>query len=177
MNEIEFFVFYIEAPLVLAIGLLGNLTGLIMLSIKQITNIIEIKPKEMFICLFLFDSVFLISILLYYLKLGFNIDLLIHSSLICKTIMYVLYSLASVSSMILVFILIERLLSVKYPVESNMLRTKLVQYTYLFLVVFINFIYYLPIPFNYDIVKYENVTAGCYFVNTEGNENSFSNLL
>ncbi len=163
MNEINYFVFYIEAPLVLTLGLIGNLTGLVMLSVKKDN---EIKPKEMFFSLFLFDTLMLISILIYYLKLGFAIDLLIHTSLICKAAMYVLYSLASVSSMILVYILIERLLSVKFPVESNMLRMKLVQFTYLLIMIVFNFIYYLPVPFNYDIVKYKNIT-GCFFINSD----------
>lgn len=52
--------------------------------------------------------------------LAIDINLTIKSSLACNILMYFMYTIAPVSSSILVYILIERYLSIKYPVESNL---------------------------------------------------------
>ena len=86
--------------------------------------------------------------------------------------MYFMHSIAPISAMILVYILIERFLSIKYPVESNLLRKKSIQMVYLLVTVVFNLLYYLTVPFFYEIVTYNTsgnngtngtYDTGCYF--------------
>lgn len=162
MNFIEVFVYYFQAPIVLLFGLIGNVSGLILFKLRKPSNI---GPRSMYSFLFVFDTLFLVTILNCYLNLA------IKSNFICKIYMYFIYTIAPVSSMILVFILIERFLSIKYPVESNFLRQKLIQLAYIVVTILFNLCYYSVILFSYDIVPYENIRKnsteiGCYFVDT-----------
>lgn len=170
-NSFEYFVFYLQAPIVFFIGLLGNSLGLFILRRKK--KFKKIGPREMYLLLFVFDSAFLATILNYYLIKAFDINLLIKSNLACKLFMYLIHVVAPVSAMILVYILVERFLSIKYPVESNLLRKKNTQLGYLLINVVFNMIYYLVVPFSYDVISYEytgsnsnrTLDVGCYFSN------------
>lgn len=67
-----------------------------------------------------------------------------------------------------IYILIERYLAVKYPVESNQLRTKKFQLIYLITVKVISSVYYTPALFSYNIqhkILDENSTIdACDFI-------------
>ena len=174
----EFFVFFMQTPIVLLIGLLGNSLGLFVIWRKKF---LKLGPREMYLSLFIIDSLILISTLNFYLSKAFEINFTIQSSLACKLFMYLEYSMAPVSSMLLVYILAERFLSIKYPVESNLLRNKNIQLIFLVVTIIFNMIYYLIVPFSYDVITYEydisfntttshfnpnkTIDIGCYFVN------------
>ena len=71
-SPIEVFVYYVFPLLVLAFGLFGNVAGLKVLRKKKLQ---KIGPLLMHRVLFVFDLSFLIGILVFYLALGFQLNL------------------------------------------------------------------------------------------------------
>jgi len=147
----EFFVYLIFPPLILIFGLFGNIAALIILRRK---NIEKIGTQDTYLYLFWMDIQYLLQITVPYLLYGFNLDLTIKSNLGCKIFQYLNYSLDTQSTMLLVYITFERLISVKYPTKVNYLRKKHVQFAYFLIVLIYNLLYYLPIAFYYDLQMY-----------------------
>lgn len=150
----EYFVFYLSAPTILLLGLLGNLMGLLVLLRKQLK---KLGPQNMYRYLFVYDSIALLSLLKLYLLQTFNIDFRDASRVHCKLYMYFTYSTTSVSPLLLVYILGERYLSIKYPVESNLMRKSHVQFVYLLIIILFSLIYYIQVPFYYDLHPIQQV--------------------
>lgn len=185
MDYSEIFVYYFQAPIVLVFGLIGNSIVFLYFSYNKTQNI---GPKNMYSYLFIFDTLFLLTILNYYLIKAIDINLTIKSSLACNIFMYFMYTIAPVSSSILVYILIERYLSIKYPVESNFLRKSSIQLAYLVGTISFNLVYSI-VAFSYDVViLFENGSKeldiskgnnssdiGCYFINSD-KKTAISNL-
>jgi len=71
----------------------------------------------------------------------------------CNLLFYLTISLTSLSSFILIYILIESYLSIKYPVESNLLKKKKPQFIYTITIFIFNLIYYLPVFFHYKLIQ------------------------
>lgn len=67
----DFFVNLVLAPIILLIGILGNLLALLVLSNKKIK---KIGPVLFYRLLFITDSAFLITIVILYLQTGFSFD-------------------------------------------------------------------------------------------------------
>ncbi len=61
---------------------------------------------------------------------GYSTGIYLFSSVSCKLFVYLSISFYSLSSLILIYILIESYLSIKYPVESNLLRKNKPQFIY-----------------------------------------------
>jgi hypothetical protein len=147
-NNFEYFVHFIFPVIILVFGLLGNLFGL---KVSTRNKLIKIGPLKIYQYLFLIDSIYFIALINNYLAYSYSIDFSLISSFSCKIFRYLSYVFSPVSSMLLIYILIERYLSVKYPVESNMLQIKKIQYIYIISIIILNFIYFLPTFFYYDI--------------------------
>ncbi len=147
-NNFEYFVHFIFPVIILVFGLLGNLFGL---KVSTRNKLIEIGPLKIYQYLFLIDSIYFIALINNYLAYSYSIGFSLISSFSCKIFRYLSYVFSPVSSMLLIYILIERYLSVKYPVESNMLQIKKIQYIYIISIIILNFIYFLPTFFYYDI--------------------------
>lgn len=147
-NNFEYFVHFIFPVIILVFGLLGNLFGL---KVSTRNKLIKIGPLKIYQYLFLIDSIYFIALINNYLAYSYSIGFSLISSFSCKIFRYLSYVFSPVSSMLLIYILIERYLSVKYPVESNMLQIKKIQYIYIISIVILNFIYFLPTFFYYDI--------------------------
>jgi hypothetical protein len=147
-NNFEYFVHFIFPVIILVFGLLGNLFGL---KVSTRNKLIKIGPLKIYQYLFLIDSIYFIALINNYLAYSYSIGFSLISSFSCKIFRYLSYVFSPVSSMLLIYILIERYLSVKYPVESNMLQIKKIQYIYIISIIILNFIYFLPTFFYYDI--------------------------
>jgi len=147
-NNFEYFVHFIFPVIILVFGLLGNLLGL---KVSTRNKLIKIGPLKIYQYLFLIDSIYFIALINNYLAYSYSIGFSLISSFSCKIFRYLSYVFSPVSSMLLIYILIERYLSVKYPVESNMLQIKKIQYIYIISIIILNFIYFLPTFFYYDI--------------------------
>jgi hypothetical protein len=140
------FVLNVLPLLILGLGLIGNLLGILVLSRKKMD---EIGPLKSYRYIFIFDSVYLIPILIPYLKYTYSIDFISEINFICKIYIYFTSSFASISSLLLIYILFERYLSISHPTESNLLRKDKTQFIYLIVIIILNLIYYSPVPFYY----------------------------
>jgi len=150
-TDFEYFVYIIFGPLVLLLGLFGNSMGLVLLKRK---NLEKLEPKKMYQCLFIIDLVCLLTVLNNHLVQSFDIGFSILSQFTCKFYMYFAYTFSPLTPMILFYILVERYLSVKYPVESNLLRKKICQLIYISVIIGMNLIFFAHIPFMSNL-KYE----------------------
>jgi hypothetical protein len=114
--------------------------------------------------LFISDSIFLVQIIVTYLQLSFNIDPALYSSVIYKLFYYLNYSLATQSSMQLVYISIDRYVSMKFPALRFFLRKRNNQLIYFIFIFMFNLMYYLPVAYNYSLIAI-NDTLVCSFNN------------
>ncbi len=95
------FVYYIFAPLILAIGIFGNLMGLLVAS--RSLQLKKNTPCDMYIYLFATDSVFLVQIIVNYLQYGFSYDLTVVNKYVCKLFWYINYTSDMMGPMVIYF--------------------------------------------------------------------------
>ena len=144
-NNLEFLVHYIFPPTVLIFGLVGNLLGIYIMLRRR-----HFPSRFMFVNLFIFDSIYLINLLVNYLEVSFGVTITISSSMSCKIQNYFSYSLATISPMILAFISCERFFEIKYPVKELSFGKRKIQIIYLGVILFFNILFYLPFPILVD---------------------------
>ncbi len=123
----EYLVYFILSLTFVVFGLIGNILGLITLGKGMSHNLDrKIGPIYMYQFIFLIDSMLLISYINFYLDKIHSIGPFLFSNYSCKLLIYLNISICSLSSFILIYILIESYLSIKYPVESNLLRKNII---------------------------------------------------
>ena len=161
MNIFEKFVIFYEAPLVLIFGLIGNIIGLRILLGKKLKK--QIGPIDIYRYLLLVDSLYVIQIIPMYLVYAFGLDFTIVSLSACNFIWYFNYIFSGISPWLLVYISIERLISIKYTKWKSFLRNRLNQLIYFILVLFCAFVVYIPIFFYSEIFQeLKNSTNNSY---------------
>ena len=167
MNLIDFFVYYIFAPIVLAIGLTGNSLGLAVFT-KSNKRLNKNGPILIYKFLFLSDTFYLLQIIIDYFGYGFNLDLTVLSNLSCQIYIYFNYAFCAFSPWLLVYILIERFISIGHPTKRLIMRKKSNQIIYLFILVLFNLCSYIIAPFSYEVQDYS--------INNNNNESNLSYL-
>jgi len=95
----------------------------------------------------------LLIVLNNHLVLSFEIGFQVFSRLTCKMYMYFAFTFSPLTHMVLIYILVERYLSIKYPVESNLLRNKKSQLIYILVVIGLNVLYFMYVPLISDLTK------------------------
>jgi hypothetical protein len=150
MNLIVFFVYYIFAPIVLAIGLTGNSLGLAVF-MKSSKELNKNGPILIYKFLFLSDTFYLLQIIIDYFGYGFDLDLTVLSNLSCQIYIYFNYAFCAFSPWLLVYILIERFISIGHPTKRLIMRKKSNQIIYLFILVLFNLCSYIIVPFSYEV--------------------------
>lgn len=164
MISMKFIINFVLPSFVLITGLIGNLFGYIIISRKKLA---KIGPVKIYKYLFAIDSFYLIQIVASSLEYSYCLNLATHSSLSCKFYIYFNYSIAAISPWLLVYIIIERLISFKYPSKRFVLREDSNQIAYFILVFLYISLLYIPIPiYNNILTEYLNNTL----VNSTGNE-------
>ena len=146
-SSFEKFVYFMFPFMIIFFGLIGNLLGLITLRKRKQTDS-EIGPIYMYRFLFITDSIILISFINVFMDKVYSTGPYFITNFSCNLLFYLTISLTSLSSFILIYILIESYLSIKYPVESNLLKKKKPQFIYTIIIFIINLIYYLPVFFS-----------------------------
>ena len=144
----EQFVYFIMPFTIIFFGLFGNLLGLITLRKRKQTDN-EIGPIYMYRFLFITDSVILTSFVNVFMDKVYSTGPYYFTNFSCNLLSCLTISLISLSSFILIYILIESYFSIKYPVESNLLKKKKPQFIYTITIFIFNLIYFLPIFFHY----------------------------
>ena len=166
---LEYFVFFVLGPLIFFVGLIGNTLGLIIF-IKG--NLKTFGPVHMYRYLFIFDSAALIAISNYYFIEGFFINFIAISSLSCRVFGYFTFAISAISPMILVYILFERLLSIKFPVESNFLRNPKTQKIYMTVLIMLNLLLFIEVPFTYSLTSRKYINSTCKFISSTSRKRS-----
>jgi len=166
--------------IIIFFGLIGNLLGLLTLRRRKQEDS-QIGPIHMYRFLFITDSINLLSFLNFILDKGYSTGIYLLSSFSCKFLLYLSVLFYSLSSLILIYILIESYLSIKYPVESNLLRKNIPQFIYTIIVFIINLIYFLPAFLNLNIIELKstsnyNITTLKLTCDIESNKNVISIL-
>jgi len=170
MNSEEIFEYFINSvfpPLVFLIGMIGNFIGLKVINGKKLKNI---GPILIYKFLFITDSIYLPQILIVYMITGFNCDITILSSLGCKVYNYFNYALDSFSPWLLVYISVEKFISIIYPEKRFVLRQNLNQFLFLVGIIFFSLIYYIPQAFCWDVIDVGSTNETfmqCTYINYE----------
>lgn len=112
---------------IFVIGQIGNLLGLVVFQRKKLK---KIGPRSSFSYLLFYDLFYLFQIIIPTMQYAFHIRISGLSNAACKIYNYWNYSLATPSSMILVYITADRLLSFKKPAFAARLRKKSTQIIY-----------------------------------------------
>jgi hypothetical protein len=148
MISFEYFICYIFPVLILVTGLIGNLLGYII--IKR-PKMLEIGPRNTYKYFFIMDTIFLVQIIVTHLQLTYNIDITIQLNLICKLWNYLNYSLDTQSSMLIVYISLDRYVSLKIPAKRFLLRKRNNQFIYFMFIFMFNLLFYLPVAYDYEL--------------------------
>lgn len=157
VNDFYFFIYYLLSPLVVIFGLCGNLLALAVLNRKVMR---KIGPVLMHKVLFIFDSLYLVFFIQSYLSRGFGINFLQFSRIGCKFFYFFVHSLAPISPLAIVYISLDRYISIKYPNRRLLLKKNREQIVSIALFITFNLLYKIPIIINYDI-SYRNGSQSC----------------
>jgi hypothetical protein len=163
----ETFVYFIMPLIILVFGFFGNLVGIIVLQSKRLESM---ATRKMYCLLFFFDTIYLIHLVINYLELSYGIDITFVSSLSCKLHIYFNYSLANISPMILVYISIERLIEIKYPIKRILFKQTSTHIIYLAIIFVYNSLFYLPFPILIDqkiTINEESHYVMCSFTDSD----------
>ncbi len=146
----------------------------------QRPKMLEIGPRNIYKYLFISDTIYLIEVIVTNLQLSYNADITMISNFSCKLWNYLNYSLATQSSMLLVYISIDRYVSIKMPAQRFFMRKRNNQFIYFIFIFMFNLIYYLPVAYNYSLTE-TNETLSCDFIDENSQKlisyMDFSNLI
>ncbi len=122
--------------------------------------------------MFIFDSIYLFYVITINLQLAYNLDVTTFYSLICKLYSFFSYSLSALSPFLIVYISIDRYISIKYPARRFFLRKPKIQHIYFWLVFITSHLYYSPAAF-FFVISSESISnsteasPSCFLNNTD----------
>lgn len=163
MNEFQIFIKFILPPIILFLGLIGNSIGFIVLLNKKLR---KLGPLIIYKYLLLIDSLYLIQIVVTYFELTFGYSLTLISVFSCKLWFFLNYSLAVISPLLLVYISIEKCISIKSPSYRFILRRRDIQISYILITIIYNLLFDIPVAL-YIVIKNDTNQTICSFDNTE----------
>ena len=134
--------------LIFVLGVVGNLFGLLLLERKQMKQ--KGGPIIIYRILFIIDTIYLLDVI----RLNFDfydLKLLSLSKDWCKSYIYLHNVISSIPPMLLVYISIERFVSIRNPHKIDMFRKRSFQFTYFFQIVLFSLILYMPIIYSFEL--------------------------
>ena len=146
-----FLVYFLSITL---LGFLGNSFGVASTCHKKMKTI---GPVHIFTFLFVFGFLSLIIHSEYFFLKFTNFDLKVTTQSVCKLYYYASFLCNSIVTMMHVYITLERFLSMKYPVESNFLRKRSIQFGFILASIVLSAIFYLPNYIHHDIVTIKRI--------------------
>jgi hypothetical protein len=161
--------YHIIPPIFFFIALFGNIMALAVLLRK---NLINIGARNIYRYLFIADTLFVLQLIIDATAYYFDYDATTLSLHSCKIYYYFSYTLASISPMLLVYISIERFISIRYPAKKFTLRSNRNQFIYLICVIAFNLTFYFPYLFSFEFKiesnnKNETLLLECNFKSLE----------
>jgi len=160
-------------PLVLSIGLLGNITALV---VFFKANLKKIGPTLIYKLMFIWDTIYIILILVTYFQYPFSLDLTILSKLSCKIFFYSLFQGGTITPILLIYISVEKYIAISSPSKRKLLTSTKNQIIYFICVFAYCSACAIATPFYIDLFEYnQNDSNGtnssylsCNFVSYEG---------
>lgn len=161
-TKIHLIVYQFYILTILAFGFFGNIMGIVVLLKRKLA---KLGARNTYRYLFITDTMYLIQMVTDAILFNYGYDITGISILSCRVYYYINNSLATLSPMLLVYISVERLISIKYSHKRFILRRPINQFFYLISVIFFNMIYYSPFlfHFNLDIYKTSSNRSDCDF--------------
>lgn len=151
MNDFyEFLSKSLASLLVLLFGLIGNLIGLAVFSRR---NLSKFPTKNLYRSLALFDTIYLVYRIIGEVTTDNGMSIYLISNIWCKVFRYFRYSLGPISAWVLVYISIEKFISIQF----SKLKVVVFQNTIIILIVIFNLSYYSPF-FVYSTLIAQNNT-------------------
>jgi len=141
MEAGEFFVFYLMTPIALSLGFFGNTMGILVLMRKKMQ---KIGPVYIYRFMFISDSIFMLQMINPFLLYIYGRNLMTLSEISCKLISYLAFGLFSLTPMLLIYISIEKLISIKYPTKKFLMRKKKWQFRFTLFMIIAGLITFLP---------------------------------
>ena len=149
MSAGEFFVYYLITPIALSLGFFGNTVGILVLMRKKME---KIGPVYIYRFMFISDSIFMLQMINPLFLNIFGKNLMTLSEISCKLIGYLAFGLFSLTPMLLIYISIEKLVSIKYPTKKFLMRKKKWQFGFTLLMLTAGLVAFLPTFFYTGIV-------------------------
>jgi hypothetical protein len=150
------FVKYFCAPLIIAIGCIGNLLGLTVLIKGKLK---DIGPILIYKFLFIMDTYYIFQILRPYFNYAFGLNLVTLSSIACQVYYYFNYQGDAVSAFMLIYISLEKYIRIAYPARRRIMNNKKYQIIYILCVLIYTLAYALAIPFSMSLIAYNQTNS------------------
>jgi len=147
IDNFQYFVKYIFPIGIFAFGLIGNTLGIIVLCNRDLNSI---GPKRTYMSLFLCDSFVLLQLVGTYFQLAFNLYIASLTDFSCKLWNYCSYAFGIISPYLIVYISLERCISITRPAWKFFLRKNKNQSIYFILVTLACMLYYTPVALYYE---------------------------
>ena len=161
--------------LTLLFGLIGNLFGLIVFFRK---NLRKFPTRNLYSSLAIFDTIYLVYRMIGELSTENGVSMYLISNNWCKILRYFRYSIGPISAWLLVYISIDKFISIQFP-NFKLIKSIKFQNTVIFLIVIFNLIYYIPF-FNYSTLimvnSHETKNNTTFNKHNNSNSNSTSEL-
>lgn len=174
LESFQYFFNIIFPSCILVFGVIGGVFGLILFISSRKLSLMG--PVIIYRSLFIYDLLTLVQIVVNILVFSLNILVLNSSSIICKVWNFLNYSVSAISPMLLVYISVDKLITIKYPTRRKYLKNKKYQLIFVFFVSFFNFIYYVPSIIGIDLVNYNGSNTCTYISYDFQNIISFMDL-
>lgn len=151
-NTLNYTIYIFYALTIFIFGFFGNIMGTIVLLKKRLK---KLGARNIYRYLFITDTIYLIQIVIDCIAVNYGFNITIYSIAWCRIYYHLNNSFATLSPMLLVYISIERFISIKYPHLRFTLRRSHYQLIFLIIIFAFNLVYYLPflIYFNLDIIE------------------------
>lgn len=143
-------IFFVLELIIFNVGLCSNLIAIIIFIRSK--RLVNIGTRVIYLFLFLVDSSFLVIMVVDRASFYNGFDLITYSSLACKLYPYLNRILATLSPMLLVYISIERYVSLQDLTKRFVLRSQKVQLIYILIIIGYNSIYYSPCLAYFEII-------------------------
>ena len=156
MKTYEYFIVYLMPPMILCIGLFGNLTALVVF-FKG--NLRKMGPTLIYKLMFIWDTYYINQILPFYMSKAIGLDLPTKSRLACKGLVYLNYQGTAISPFMLVYLSVERYISIRFPTRRCILISRRNQLIYFACVFVYCSAYSIIVPFSFDLFEYNQIES------------------